>query len=203
MVAMPLYFQHEMQLGQEWIAYLLVSGCIGAVAGLVWASRTMTLERAPATMRWAALGFAVGAFALAVFDYTLGLAVNYSQIPTFGVLEAHVNTTFVVAVPVAFLLGACLSGAMVSSRVALTETAPIGQQARVFATQLWLTESLIVLPLALAGLGTEFAGARSTLACVALLAVVTLVVMDFARIRAFMPGRPRMLRRAPVAAASE
>lgn len=199
MVAMPLYFQHEMRLGQEWMAYLLVSGCIGAVAGLVWASRTMTLERAPGTMRLAAAGFAVGALALAALDYTLGLAVDYSQLPTIAVLEAHVNTTFVVAVPVAFLLGACLSGAMVSSRVALTETAPAGQQARVFATQLWLTESLIVLPLALAGLGTEFAGARPTLACVALLAVGALVVMDFARIRAHIPGRARpVLQPVPV-----
>lgn len=183
MVAIPFYLRDDMRVSQEWVGYLLASGCIGAVVGLIWASRTMTLARAPGTMRLAALGFGVGALALAALDYTLTLALGYSQIPTIGVLEAHLNTTALVAMPVAFLLGACLSGAMVSARVALTETAPAAQQARVFATQLWLTETLIVLPLALAGLGTEFAGARPTLAAVAALAVGTLIVMDFGRLR--------------------
>ncbi len=183
MVAFPIYLERDMRVGQEWVIYLLGVGCVGAVAGLIWASRTMTLDRAPATMRLSVTGFAVGAFALAALDFTLTWAVGYTHFRPIQVLEAGINTTYVVAFPVAFMLGLCLSGAMVSGRVALTETAPEGMQARVFATQLWLTETLILLPLALAGLGTEFAGARPTLAVVALLAVGTLVAMEFGRIR--------------------
>jgi hypothetical protein len=189
MVAIPFYLRDDMQVSQEWVGYLLASGIAGAVVGLIWASRTMTLERAPATMRLAVIGFGVGALALAALDYTLTLAMGVSQIPTVALLEAHLNTTSLVAIPVAFLLGACLSGAMVSARVALTETAPQNQQARVFATQLWLTETLIVLPLALAGLGTEFAGARPTLAAVAALALGVGIVMDFGRLRGWLGRR--------------
>ncbi|MEX0782074.1 MAG: MFS transporter [Dehalococcoidia bacterium] len=190
MVAIPIYLERDLRVGQEWIVYLLGVGVVGAVAGLVWASRTMTLERAPSTMRLAAAGFAVGAFALAALDYTLTLAAGYSGFHPIQVLEAQVSTTYLVAFPVAFLLGLCVSGAMVSARVALTETAPEGMQARVFATQLWLTETLILLPLALAGIGTEVAGARPTLAVVAGLAVLTLGAMEFGRIRERLTPRP-------------
>lgn len=200
MVAVPIYLERDLRVGQEWIVYLLGAGVLGAVAGLVWASRTMTLERAPFTMRLAAAGFAVGAFALAALDYTLTLAVDYSGFRPIQVLEAQLHTTYLVAFPVAFLLGACVSGAMVSARVALTETAPEGMQSRVFATQLWLTETLILLPLALAGIGTEVAGARPTLGVVAGLAVFTLGVMEFGRIRERLGRRPEpVLAPVPIA----
>jgi hypothetical protein len=187
MVAIPFYLKYDMRVGQEFIAYLLVPGAIGAGAGLLWASRTLSLEMAPRIMRLSVIGFAVGAFALAVFDYTLSLAVTHTPIAGIPGLQPYLNTTFIVALPVAFLLGASMSGAMVSARVALTETAPLEQQSRVFASQLWLTETLIVLPLALAGLGTEFAGARPTLAAVAVLALGTYAVMDSGRLRALLP----------------
>jgi hypothetical protein len=190
MVAIPIYLERDMRVGQEWVVYLLGAGCVGAVAGLVWASRTMSLDRAPSTMRLSAAGFAVGAFALAALDYTLTWAASNSGLHAIQVLEAQLNTTYLVAFPVAFMLGLCLSGAMVSARVALTETAPDGMQARVFATQLWLTETLILLPLALAGVGTEVAGARPTLAVVALLAVGTLIAMEFGRIRERLTPQP-------------
>jgi MFS family permease len=190
MVAVPIYLERDLQVGQEWIVYLLGVGVLGAVAGLVWASRTMTLDRAPSTMRLSVTGFAVGAFALAALDYTITLAAGYSGFHPIQVLEAQLHTTYLVAFPVAFLLGLCVSGAMISARVALTETAPEGMQARVFATQLWLTETLILLPLALAGIGTEVAGARPTLAVVASLAVLTLGVMEFGRIRERFTRQP-------------
>jgi MFS-type transporter involved in bile tolerance (Atg22 family) len=94
------------------------------------------------------------------------------------------NTTFAVAVPVAFLLGASLSGLLIAGRVALTETAPAGQHGRVFAVQLTLTETAISVPLLALGLGTTYAGARITLAGLALLVAGCLALAELDRARA-------------------
>ncbi|MEX2080640.1 MAG: hypothetical protein WEC33_03415, partial [Dehalococcoidia bacterium] len=118
------------------------------------------------------------AFAAASLDYGLTAAAQYSQVPPIARLEASLNTGFVVALPVAFLLGLCFSAALVTSRMVMTETAPAGQQARVFATQMTLTDAVILLPLVIAGVGVEFAGARATLAVVGALGLGLFVLME-------------------------
>jgi len=105
---------------------------------------------------------------------------------------------FAVAIPVAFLLGLCLSGVLIAARVALTETAPIGQQARVFAVQLTLTESFIALPLLLMGVGTTFAGARPTLGVLALVMVAAFALVEVDRWRS--AGRRSLPAPAPALA---
>lgn len=162
-IALPFYLERNLGLGAEALAYLLAPGVAGILIGLVWAGRTLTLATAPQTMRLALLGIVVSAFALAALDYGLTTAAQFSHVPPIVRLEASMNTTFVAALPVAFLLGLCFAGALVSARLVLSETAPLGQQARVFATQLTLTEAVLILPLAVAGVGTEFAGARVAL----------------------------------------
>jgi len=103
------------------------------------------------------------------------------------------NATFVVALPAAFLLGLGLSTTLVSARVALTESAPVGQQSRVFATQETLTEGLLVLPMLLTGIGAEMAGARMTLAAIGLVSLAAFVVIELPRLR---EARLPLLRRA-------
>ncbi|MGI8927646.1 MAG: hypothetical protein ACR2HN_13540, partial [Tepidiformaceae bacterium] len=100
------------------------------------------------------------------------------QVPHITRLAARLNETFAVALPVAFLLGASLCVALVACRAALTEAAPAGQQARVFAVKLTFTEVMIALPLLLAGVGTEFAGARLTLAAVGGIALCGLLLLE-------------------------
>ncbi len=177
-IALPFYMSSDLGLGAQGIAYLFVPLVVGVVVGLLWAGKTVTLESAPGVMRMIFIGLIVGALAAAALDYGLTAAAQYSHVPPIARLEADLNTTFAVALPVAFLLGLCFATALVTCRLVLTETAPIGQQARVFATQLTLTEALILLPLAIAGIGTEWAGARATLGVVAVLGVVLLVMME-------------------------
>src|SRR5690606_14416220 len=116
--------------------------------------------------------------ALAALDYGLTTAAQWSQVPPIIRLEASMNTTFVAALPVAFLLGLCFAGALVSARMVLSETAPIGHQARVCATQLTLTEAVLILPLALAGVGTEVAGARVALLVLGVTGVGLLLMLE-------------------------
>ncbi|OAI38550.1 hypothetical protein AYO38_09490 [bacterium SCGC AG-212-C10] len=181
-VTLPFYLRHDMGLGQQAVAYLLVPGIIGVVIGLAWASRAVTVARSVEIMRLSLAGMVISVFALAVLDYGLTAMAQYSQVPPIASLEASMNTTFVVAVPVAFLLGLAFSGALISARVALTESAPIGQEARVFAVQGTLTDSLLVLPLLLTGLGTEFAGARMTLAAIGIIVAIALVALESPRV---------------------
>lgn len=182
-VALPFYLERDLGLGWEAIAYLFIPGIAGVLAGLWWCSSVLTLGRAHEVLRLSLLGLVASLAALAALDYGVTAVAQYSHIPPVARLEASMNTTFAVAVPVAFLLGASLSGLLVAGRVALTETAPPGQHGRVFAVQLTLTETAISLPLLALGLGTTYAGARITLAGLALLVACCLALAESDRAR--------------------
>jgi hypothetical protein len=196
-VALPLYLSHDLGLGKSALIYLLLPGVAGVVAGLAWAAPAVTKARAAWFMRASLLGLAVGVFALAALDYGLIAVFEYSRIEVLVHFDVTVNTTFVVALPVAFLIGLCISLSQVAGRVALTETAPAGQQARVFAVQSTLTESLIVLPLLLMGVGTQYAGARPTLAAIGLLSALAFAAIEHPRFRR-VPQPMRQLALEPV-----
>ena len=104
-VALPMYMKHDMGLGHEATAFLLVPGVIGTIAGLLWAGPTITKARASAAMRMSLLGMAVSVFALAALGLGITAVGEYSQVPPVAHLEASLNTTYLVAFPVAFLLG--------------------------------------------------------------------------------------------------
>ncbi len=182
-VALPLYLKHDMGLGASALFFLLVPGIVGTIAGLVWAggSRT-TSAHSRDTMRLSLLGICVSVFALAALDLSIRIVFEYSQLPPIAQLGVTMNTTFVVALPVAFILGMALSAALVSARVILTERAPLGQQARVFAVQTSLTDALVVLPLLLLGVGAQYAGARPTLAAIGIVSTLALVAIARPRV---------------------
>jgi hypothetical protein len=188
-VALPFYLERDLGLGWEAIAFLFVPGILGILAGLAWCSRELTLARAHEVLRFSLLGLIVALAALAALDFGITAVAQNSQITPVARAEAHMNTTFAVAVPVAFLLGATLSGLLIAGRVVLTETAPVGQHGRVFAVQLTLTETAISLPLLALGIGTTYAGARVTLAALALIVAVSLVLAEFDRARAALARR--------------
>ncbi len=181
-VALPLYLRHDLQVGRDATGLLFVPGVVGAIVGVAWCSRTVTLERTRETMRMALLGMTVAMFALSLFDGGLGVAIELSRIGPIVHLDSAQDVTYMVAFPVAFLLGLSLSGAIIGARVALTETAPLGQQARVFAVQETITEAFLLLPLLASGLAVQFAGPRVLLAVIGGVALVALIAME----------RPRM-----------
>jgi hypothetical protein len=177
LVAFPLYVKHDLSLGTEGVAYLLGAGIVGAALGLLWAATGLTSEGLLRAMRISTLGMAVAVFALAALDYGVTAAFAYSQVPPLVRFEAALNTTAVVAMPVAFLVGASLSVSMVSSRAAMTSAAPVGVQARVFAVQATVSDALVIIPLLFAGVLAELLGARTTLAALGTLCAVTWLLM--------------------------
>ncbi|MCC6387613.1 MAG: MFS transporter [Dehalococcoidia bacterium] len=182
-VALPLYLRHDLGLPNSALAYLVAPGVIGIVLGLAWTNRGVNLERSRMVMRYSVAGLVVAVFALAMFDYGLAAVVNLTTLQPISQLRIHMNATFVVALPAAFLLGLGLSTTLVSARVALTESAPVGQQSRVFATQETLTEGLLVLPMLLTGIGAEIAGARMTLAAIGMVSLAAFVIIELPRLR--------------------
>ncbi len=182
-VALPLYLRHDMVVNRQALAVLFLPGIAGAVAGLIWTGGMLTPERARRVMRLSLLAMIIGVFALAALDYGITAVFEFSHVPPMIGLDMSLSTTYLVALPVAFLLGIALSASLVSARVVLTETAPIGQQARVFAVQSTLTDALVVLPLLLLGVGAQFAGARPTLAAIGVVATLVFVAMEHPRFR--------------------
>lgn len=186
-VALPFYIAHDLGMGGPALVFLVVPGIAGVAVGLAWCWRSLTLASADRAMRLSLAGMAVCVLALAAPGYGVTAVAQYSQLPPVARLEASLNTTFVVALPVAFALGLVLTSSLVAARVILTEIAPSTQQARVFALQEMVSESLLVLPLLCAGLGVQFGGARPTLAAIGGVALVALVVAEVVG-----PRRPRL-----------
>ena len=182
-VALPLYLSHEIGLGKEALAFLLAPGIAGTVLGLAWAAPAVTKERAGWFMRAGLLGMTVGLFALAALDYGLIAIYEYSQLEAIVNFEVSMNTTFAVALPVSLLIGLSLSLALVAARVALTETAPLGQQARVFAVQSTLTEMIVIAPLLLMGVGAQYAGSRPMLAAIGFIGVLAFIAIEHPRFK--------------------
>ena len=139
LITLPLYVRHDIGIGREAVAFLILPGIVGALFGLVWTGGMLTPKRARSIMRLCLLGLIVGVFALASLDYGITAVFEFSQIPPLVHFSVALNTTYIIALPVAFILGTALSASVVAARVVLTETAPIGQQSRIFAVQSTLT----------------------------------------------------------------
>ena len=173
MVAFPLYVKHDLSLGNEGAILVLAPGIAGAAVGLAWAATALSREGMARAMRLSIAGMTVAVCALASLDYGVSAAFTYSQVPPLVHFETVLNTTALVAMPVAFLIGATLSVAMVSSRAALTAAAPGGIPSRAFAVQSTVSDALVVLPLLFAGVLAELLGARMTLAALGGLCGIT------------------------------
>ncbi len=182
-VALPLYIRNDISLGEEWGLFLVAPGVLGVVAGLAWSAAAVTPEVSQRVMRLALVSMVVGVFALAALDYGLNAMLTITQFGPLIDLEAGLNTTFIVALPVAFLVGFAITLALVSARVALTAASPLAHQSRVFAVQATLTDSFVVLPLLLMGVGVEVAGARPVLAAMGMVGLATLVFIEHPRFR--------------------
>ena len=180
-VALPLYVRNDLSLGQEWTAGLIAPGAAGVVAALLWCSTSLHFSGAGRAMRLSLVAMTVGVFALAALDYGVRAMLELTQVGPMVDLQFSLNTSFIVAVPIAFVVGVGITISLIAARVALTSAAPASQQARVYAVQATLTDALVVLPLLVMGIGVEVAGARPVLAAMGLIGAATFVVIQHPR----------------------
>lgn len=182
-VIMPIYLTHDLGLSRQAIGFLVAPAGVGIAVGIIAAGRRPGLADAGGLMRRCLAGMIVGVFVLTLFDYGFSAVVDLTGMGSFVSYDVHMNTTVAAALPASFLLGLSTTVAVVAARTALSSTAPAGQQARVFAVQDTLTESLLVLPLLLTGVGTEVVGARPTLLVIGIVAVVGAMMLELPRFR--------------------
>ena len=181
-IALPLYLNQDLHAGRSALGALVLPGVAGAIIGLISAGRIVTPARAGEVMRIALVGMALAVSALAFFDNGIDVAARYSYLPPLQSLDGWANTTYAVALPVAFLLGFVMSTSLIAARVALTSSAPLDQQGRVFALQETVIEALLVLPVIGIGAVAELAGARITLAGLAALCVLTFFALEYCEV---------------------
>lgn len=181
-VAVPIYVAHEMPLERIQQIALAAAGVAGAGAGLLWAGHRLHHYSHVKVMRMTLMGTVTSMIALAAAGHALAGSVRATGLPLPGAFGDTTDVSFAVAVPVAFLLGICFAVGPIGARAVLTHTAPAGQQARVFAMQGTFTDSLVIVPLMLAGAGTQLAGAWATFVFVAFIGIGVLAVLELPRL---------------------
>lgn len=177
-VALPAYLLAIAGPGRAGFIAVAIPAAVGAVLGMLWAGTQFRLPEAQRVMRATLLGAIVSLFALAGLESGLGLAGIVLQAANVTTSGVGFDADLALVLPVALLFGASISIAPIAARAVLSATAPHGQQARVFASQSTLSEILGIVPLLLAGLGTEVAGPQPTLGLVAVAGLGLLLVLE-------------------------
>jgi hypothetical protein len=175
-VAVPIFLLTELRLDPAQLGALGVATVAGAAAGL-WIAGELRPAQTRDMMRPLFAGMVALAGMLAVISQGLPMPAG-AEIGLAGL------------VPIAAGLGLCLSLAPIGARAVLTHRAPLEHQGRVFATQGMLSNVVVIVPLAVAGVGTEVAGTVTTFLFLAIAGAGMLVALEY--------GLPRLRGSTPV-----
>jgi hypothetical protein len=174
-VAIPIFLLTELDLDRRQLALLAAPAVAGAAVGF-WVAGQLRPEQAGDLMR--PLFAAIAAMAAALAMVSQGLP-----------MPAGAEVGLAGMVPVAAVLGLCLSLAPIAARAVLTHRAPVEHQARVFATEGVLSNVIVIVPLTLAGVGTEVIGTVTTFLFLAVVGAAMLMTLEYAlpRLRGLVP----------------
>jgi MFS-type transporter involved in bile tolerance (Atg22 family) len=177
-IAVPRYLMKNLELNDAELLMVLALGALGAAAGLIWVMRWLTRRASGRVMRLTLAAVACTLLLLALLQ-PMAIAVGRA---TGAGLPTQIGTSDLLGLALALLaalvLGLCFSLAPVAARAVLTDTAPVGQHARVFASQATLAHAAVIVPLLLAGAGTQYAGPRPILALLGLTGLALLLVLE-------------------------
>jgi hypothetical protein len=163
-VALPVLIASELHLSRSAIGLLGGATVAGGLAGFWWAA-TMRPSQSENLMRPLMLGTVVAA----------GLLALASHMPFDDLRE---GVAVIALAPLGATVGLCLTLAPIAARAVLTHRAPVDHQGRVFATQGFGTNLVVMLPLALAGIGTELAGSGVTFWLLAITGMLALAAFE-------------------------
>lgn len=163
-VAIPIFLFQELRLSHEELGALAAPTIAGAAAGF-WLAGQMEPSQGHQVLRPLFAGMVALTGMLAVISQGLPLPAG-AEIGLAGL------------VPVGAGLGVCLSLAPIGARAVLTHRAPAEHQASVFATQGALSNVAVILPLTVAGVGTEMAGTVTTFLFLAVAGGAMLIALE-------------------------
>lgn len=188
-VALPSYLREELTMNAVQLGGVVVVAAVGTLIGLVWCGRSLTIERAPAAMRMTLVMMSASLLALAVLGSMMAGAADAGSFAVSGG-GVPFDPTLAIAFPLGLALGAAVSVSLIGARSVLTETAPPRHHSRVFATQSVLNDLVVLVPLLLAGVGTEMLGSRAIFAVIGALGVVSLFALERGSQPAAAPSGP-------------
>ena len=178
LVALPLYLRAELEVSAVQTVLLVAAGGVGVVLGLVWAARSLTIRLAPRAMRLTLFAAIIAAVMLSGFGHAVSAFLAPGPIPGLGAFDDPRPASFAVALPAMLAFGASFSVAGVAARSVISATAPSQHQARVFASVATLSDLIVIVPLALAGLTAELLGARLVLLLFGTAGLLVLVLLE-------------------------
>lgn len=178
-VALPFYLLDQLVLSSTQLGIIVALGLLGAVAGLGWTARSFTVHLADRPMRLTLVGTVAAVLALAVVGWTIHQVAYHSDVGWIYSLAAALNPGFLVALPVAVVLGLSFSIARIGARTVLSETAPTAAQGKIFAVQSAFSDALVILPLIAVGVMAGYAGPRSALILVAAIGAGVLLLLEW------------------------
>lgn len=182
-ITLPPYVADDLQLSIRELAVIAAVAGVGGMAGFFWTSRTLTLGVAPRALKVTLLLMVLSLLTLALLNgrFIASPGSGFEALEPLNLLRA---SSFAVPFSIAAALAISLTVAPIGARTILTETAPPEHQARVFATQAIVTDIVVMLPLLLSGLGTQFAGARVTLLVLAAVGLAMFLLLEHVMTRA-------------------
>jgi len=183
LVAAPIYFESELNLGRSQVVVLAGTVALGAVVGLGWAARFLSPAQSPTAMRLILLAALVSTLALTPLGDGLGTLTVTGAALDFGGLAGPLGAGSLAAIPAVFTLGLTLSMAPIVARSVLTSTTPLEQQGRVFAAEAVLSNILVVPALLLAALSTDLVSARATVMFIGVIGIALFLVLEYRALR--------------------
>lgn len=178
MITLPPYVVDDLDLSVRQLAVIAAVAALGGVAGFYWTSRTLTLRVAPRALKWTLLLIVLSLLTLSTLSARFIVTPGVDGLDVLQPLNLLRASSFAVPFSIAAVLAMSLTVAPIGARTILTETAPREHQARVFATQSIVTDVVVLLPILLSGVGTEFAGARVTLIVLAAVGLGMFVLLE-------------------------
>ena len=183
LIAAPIYFHSELHLGISQIVMLAGTVAVGALIGLVWSARYLSLARTPAAMRLVLLAALVSTFALTPLGDGLGTLTVTGLALDFGRAAGPLGAGSLAAMPAVLVLGMSLSMAPIVARSVLTVTTPPEQQGRIFAAEAVLSNLLVVPALLLASLSTDLVSARVTVMFIGVVGSAMFLLLEYRALR--------------------
>ncbi len=186
-VAIPVYLKDELALGNMQFVLLIAPTIVGGAIGLVWGSRSLHVHAAAPVLRLCLIASVASVISLAVLGPVVAGVASSSDWTLLSMLDNSRGMSTLILTPVGLMLGFCFTVTPIAGRAILSSTAPAGQHGRVFAMQGMFSDFVCILPLALSGISTEMAGARSTFLLVGGIGIALVLVLELTRLGRLRP----------------
>jgi MFS family permease len=166
-VSGPKFLQDVLHVDPEHLYFILIPGGLGLVLGVILVGRFATEDNRASMINYGLLFAGIGLLVLALIHDALRLGAQLIGQPPPPTLASQV-----VIGAAGFFLGMCNSFISVPAQTVLQERAPEDIRARVFAAFYTVSNTILIVPLVIAGAMADLIGVLPTVVGIAALVLV-------------------------------